>query len=215
MKFEKMKLLLKTYRLLILKRYYILQFKREKQDKYERISPALVISKEKKIYMKFKPDALAEFHKDINLVKDGKIANDLVQLFLYELDLEKIKVNKTRYTDYSMQVSRIVLLKVIRVLRKEMKIQYIDSKTYGRMSLEQLEHLKEKVNNSHLDVLIIEKQVKIKRQIKARLRLIPLDKLQTLHEQLKSGKAEEKKKAANIINRTHKKVEVATTSIYM
>ncbi|MEK4745683.1 MULTISPECIES: hypothetical protein [unclassified Bacillus (in: firmicutes)] len=76
-------------------------------------------------------------------------------------------------------------------------------------------HLKGKVNNSHLDVLIIEKQVKIKRQIKARLRLITLDKLQTLHEQLKSGKAEEKKKAANIINRTHKKVEVATTSIYM
>ncbi|MGE6313583.1 hypothetical protein ACQKD6_24600 [Bacillus cereus] len=215
MKFEKMKLLLKTYRLLILKRYYILQFKREKQDKYERISPALVISKEKKIYMKFKPDALAEFHKDINLVKDGKIANDLVQLFLYKLDLEKIKVNKTRYTDYSMQVSRIVLLKVIRVLRKEMKIQYIDSKTYGRMSLEQLEHLKEKVNNSHLDVLIIEKQVEIKRQIKARLRLIPLDKLQTLYEQIKSGEVEEKKKAATIINRTTKKVEVATTSIYM
>ncbi|WP_305927870.1 hypothetical protein [Bacillus mycoides] len=215
MKFKKMKLLLKTYRLLILKRYYIFQFKREKQDKYERISPALVISKERKIHMKFTPDALAEFHRDINLLKDGKIANDLVQLFLNELDLEKIKSNKTRYTDYSMQVSRIMLLKVIRILEKEMKVQYIDSETYGRMSLEQLEHLKEKVNNSHLDVLIIEKQVEIKRQIKARLRLIPLDKLQTLYEQLKSGKAEEKKKAATIINRTTKKVEVAKTSIYM
>lgn len=155
MTFEKMRLLLKIYGLLILKRYYIFQFKREKQDKYERISPALVISKERKIHMKFKPDALAEFHKGINLVKDGKIANDLVRLFLNELNLEKIKVNKTRYTDYSMQVSRIMLLKVIRVLSKELKIQYIDSKTYGCMSLEQLEHLKEKVNNSHLDVLII------------------------------------------------------------
>ncbi|MBE7099681.1 hypothetical protein [Bacillus cereus] len=215
MTFEQMKLLLKTYGLLILKRYYIFKFKREKQDKYERISPALVISKERKIHMKFKPDALAEFHMDINLVKDGKIANDLALLFLKELELKKIKVDKTRYTDYSMQVSRIMLLKVIRILRKEMKIQYLDSETYSRMSLEQLEHLKEKVNNSHLDVLIIEKKVEIKRQIKARLRLIPLDNLHTLYKQIKSGEVEEKKRAATIINRTTKKVEVATTSVYM